>query len=75
MSFVRVLILMAGFALLAGCETNDLRKPPVPLGDFVLGVNVGLADAAQVPAISRQATPAEWKAGIEKAMADRFGRY
>ena len=75
MSFVRVLILMAGFALLAGCETNDLKKPPVPLGDFVLGVNVGLADTPDVPSISRKATPDEWKAGIEKAMADRFGRY
>ena len=28
-----------------------------------------------VPSISRKATPVEWKAGIEKAMADRFGRY
>lgn len=75
MSFFRALILMAGFGLLTACETNDLKEPPVPLGDFVLGLNIAVADQAQVPVISRQAKPEDWKAGIEKAMADRFGRY
>ena len=75
MSFVRALFVMAGLTLLAACETNDLKKPPVPLGDFVLGINVAAADQAQVPGISRKATADEWKVAIEKAMADRFGRY
>ena len=75
MSFVRSLILLAGLALLTACDTNDLKKPPVPLGDFVLGLNIAVGEGAQAPGISRQATPEEWKAGIEQAMTDRFGRY
>ncbi|MBC7479555.1 MAG: hypothetical protein H7317_15950 [Pseudorhodobacter sp.] len=75
MSFVRTLFLLAGLTLLAACDTNDLKKPPVPLGDFVLGINVAAADQAQVPGISRKATADEWKSAIEAAMADRFGRY
>lgn len=75
MSFVRVLLLMAGLGLLAACDTNDLKDPPVPLGDFVLGLNIAVGEGAQAPGISRQATPEQWKAAIEKAMTDRFGRY
>lgn len=75
MSFVRTLFLVAGLTLLAACETNDLKKPPVPLGDFVLGLNIAAADQAQVPGISRKATAEEFKAAIESAMRDRFGRY
>lgn len=62
-------------SLLAACEGNDLKKPPVPLGDFVMGLNIAVADNAQVPGISRTVTAEEWKAALEKAMADRFGRY
>jgi hypothetical protein len=75
MSFLRALLLMAGFALLTACETNDLKEPRAPLGDFVMGLNIAVADQAQAPGISRQAKPEEWKAGLEKAMLDRFGRY
>jgi hypothetical protein len=74
-SFKRALMLMAGLALLAACDTNDLKKPPVPLGDFVLGLNIAVGEGAQAPGISRKATADEWKAAIEKAMDDRFGRY
>jgi len=75
MSLLRALLLMAALGLLTACETNDLKEPRVPLGDFVLGLNIAVADQAQAPGISRQAKPEEWKAGIEKAMTDRFGRY
>lgn len=75
MSFLRTLTWLLGLALLSACDTNDLKKPPVPLGDFVLGLNIAVGEGAQAPGISRQATPDEWKAGIEKAMTDRFGRY
>ena len=75
MSFLRALFMLAGLTLLTACETNDLKKPPVPLGDFVLGLNIASAEAAQVPGISRKATPEDWKAAIETAMNDRFGRY
>ena len=69
------LILFAGLGLLTACESNDLKKPPVPLGDFVMGINVAVADTAQVPGISRQVTADEWEAAMKQAMVDRFGRY
>ena len=72
---LRSLTLLLGFSLLAACETNDLKKPPVPLGDFVMGHNIAIADTAQVPGISRQATADEWEAAMKQAMVDRFGRY
>jgi hypothetical protein len=69
------LALLVGIGLLAACGAGDLKKPPVPLGDFVLGLNIAIADTAQVPGISRQATADEWEAAIKQAMDDRFGRY
>lgn len=69
------LMLILGLGLLAACETNDLKKPPVPLGDFVMGLNIAIADNAQVPGISRQVTADEWEAAMKQAMVDRFGRY
>lgn len=69
------LMLTLSLGLLAGCGANDLDKPPVPLGDFVLGLNIAIADTAQVPDISRKVTADEWEAAMTKAMADRFGRY
>lgn len=73
--FMQSLLMIAGLALLAACGAGDLKKPPVPLGDFVLGLNIAIADTAQVPGISRQATADEWEAAIKQAMDDRFGRY
>ena len=61
--------------LLAGCAGNDLAEPPVPLGDFRLGLNVIVADNVQKVPISREASPEEWKAVMKKAVDDRFGRY
>lgn len=76
MRFLRraVLALMVGFSLCA-CQTNDLMEPPVPLGDFAMGLNIAVADNMQKSPISRDATADEWKAALTKAMADRFGRY
>ena len=72
---LRSLTLIAGLGLLAACDTNDLKKPPVPLGDFVMGLNIVIADTAQVPGLSRDATADEWEAAMKQAMVDRFGRY
>ena len=74
MGFVRLAVL--GFALvLAGCQTNDLKEPPPPLGDFVLGLNIAVADNVQKVPISRDADPKDWEVSIKKAVAERFGRY
>src|SRR5690606_35049885 len=63
---------MAG---LSACARNDLAEPPVPLGEFALGLNIAVADNVQMVPISRPATPEEWEAAIVKAVGDRFGRY
>ena len=64
-----------GLSLLAACGRNDLEEPPVPLGDFALGLNIAVADKVEMVPISRPATPEEWEAAIVKAVDARFGRY
>jgi hypothetical protein len=60
---------------LAACASTLDPGPQVPLGDFVLGLNIAVADNMQMVPISRPATPEEWEAAIIKAVDDRFGRY
>jgi hypothetical protein len=72
----RTFALLLSLCLLGACAAkNDLAEPPVPLGDFVLGLNVVIADEAGKVPISRNATPEEWEAAMKKAVEDRFGRY
>jgi hypothetical protein len=72
----RMFALMLLLCLLGACAAkNDLAEPPVPLGDFVLGLNIVVADEAGKVPISRNATPEEWEAAMKKAVEDRFGRY
>lgn len=69
----RIALLMT---LLGACaSTAGLEDPPADLGDFVLGHNITVTDKMQMVPISRAATGAEWEAAMEKAVADRFGRY
>ena len=67
--------LILGVLVLAACQTNDLKQPPVPLGDFALGINVAVVDNVQKSPISRTATPEQLKTAMEKAIDDRFSRY
>ncbi|WP_431298397.1 hypothetical protein [Tabrizicola sp. BL-A-41-H6] len=60
---------------LAACGKSDLAEPPVPLGDFALGLNIVFADNVEMVPISRKATPEEWETVMKKAVQDRFGRY
>lgn len=75
MTFLRAVICAAGLTLLTACQTNDLKEPPVPLGDFALGLNIVITDNIQMVPISRAATPEAWKASMTKAVFDRFDRY
>lgn len=59
--------------VLAACQTNDLKQPPVPLGSFALGVNVAITDKMQVPPISRVVTPEVMEEAVTKAVEARFG--
>lgn len=72
---IRVLVLLTGFAVLAGCAGRSLDDPLVPLGDFKLGHNVVVASKAQQGPISRKATEQDWTSAMTQAMSDRFGRY
>lgn len=71
----RLVTLCLALAFVQGCATNDLAEPPVPLGDFRLGLNIVVADNVQKVPISRNATVEEWEAAMIKAVDDRFGRY
>ena len=75
MRFLRFLAVGVGLSLLAACQTNDLKEPPAPLGDFALGLNIAVADNIQKVPISREASKEEWQNAMQKAVADRFGRY
>lgn len=75
MRLMSVAAVLGAAMILAACQTNDLKEPPVPLGNFALGVNVAITDKMQVPVISRQVTPAVMDKAITKAVADRFERY
>lgn len=60
---------------LAACGKSDLADPPVPLGDFALGLNIVVADKVQKVPISRTASVEEWEEVMSKAVDARFGRY
>lgn len=72
---LRRLAVLCLCTLIAACARGDLAEPPVPLGDFALGLNIVVADNVEMVPISRPATPEEWEAAVAKAIDDRFGRY
>jgi hypothetical protein len=75
MRLFRSIAVIAALSAVSACQTNDLKEPPVPLGDFALGLNIAVADNVQKVPISRDASKEEWETAIKKAVADRFGRY
>jgi hypothetical protein len=75
MRLLRSFAFIAALSAVSACQTNDLKEPPVPLGDFALGLNIAVADNLQKVPISRDASKEEWQAAIIKAVDDRFGRY
>lgn len=70
-----MIVALLGLGLLTACGRNDLAEPPVPLGDFRLGLNIVVADNVQKVPISREASVEEWEEVMKAAVADRFGRY
>ena len=74
---IRILAFVASLLVLVGCSDQNpvANQPLVPLGDFSLGTNYTFAGKAQKGPISRDATAEDWETGMEKAIADRLGRY
>jgi hypothetical protein len=75
MTVLRLTAVITSLLLVAACAKEDLSDPPVPLGNFALGLNVVVADNVQKVPISRDASVEEWETAMKKAVADRFGRY
>ena len=75
MIFRNLTAVLLGAILLVACQKNDLAEPPVPLGNFQLGLNIVVADNMKKVPISRPASVEEWEAAIIKSVDARFGRY
>ncbi len=73
----RILVILALLAGLAACARpgSDLEELPPPLGRFLLGHVVVVVDNPDKGPLSREASNEEWKASIERAIRERFGRY
>lgn len=67
------LALLLSLGVLAACAQGDLAEPPMPLGDFGLGLNVVVTDKMQMVPISRAATAEEWTEEMAQAIDARFG--
>ena len=73
--FFCTLTAVIGLLVLVACDAQDAGEPPKPMGNFQMGLNIVVPDTAQTIAISRKATPEEWKSVMTQAMGDRFGSY
>jgi len=71
--FLTLLVLCAGLG--ACTASRDLTKPPEPIGRFLLGHAIVVAPNLVKGPVSREASPEEWIAGVDKALEDRFRRY
>ena len=70
------LLILACAALISACAPkDDLAEVPVPIGDFLLGHNIVLADKAQIGPLSRTATAEELQTAVQDAVQTRLGRY
>jgi hypothetical protein len=72
---IRSVVAALALALLAGCDAHDMGDPPRPMGNFAMGLNIVVPETAKTIALSRQATPEEWKTVMTAAMQERFGSY
>ena len=67
---------LAAFLFLAACAEQDLASRQLEdLGEFKLGHNIVVAPNPTIGPFSREATEAEWRAVMTRAIDERFGRY
>lgn len=65
----------ASLSLSACAVTNDLAKVPEPMGRFLLGHAVAVANGPEVGPLSRKASDEAWEDAVKFALEERFGRY
>ncbi len=71
----RSFLLVATLAFTAACAAKeDLNQPPEPMGDFLLGHNIVIADQAVIGPLSRKADPEDWKNSLTNAINARLGQ-
>lgn len=77
MRFARHIAALFLLATLVACGAadEDLQDPVVPIGEFLLGHTIVVADNAQMAPPSRRATADELEAAMKLAIENRFGRY
>ncbi|WP_175581610.1 hypothetical protein [Pseudooceanicola sp. HF7] len=69
-------LVAASVLLLSACTySEDLHKPPVPLGDFRLGHNVVVASKMRKGPLSRHVEEEEMVQAVTAAVEERFRRY
>ena len=68
------LVCVLGFV--AACaKQEDLSLPPEPLGNFLLGHNIIVADDAQQGPLSRKAEADDWESALKEAIDADLRRY
>lgn len=75
-SAFRITMLIFVLGLLGACASKDgTEEPPIPMGNFLLGHNIIVADKATKGPLSRDASADLWEAALTTAMEARFDRY
>lgn len=75
-SAIRMIGLTCVLGLLTACTSkDDLSEPPLPMGNFLLGHNIVIAEKAEKGPLSRKASAEEWQVALKSSIDARFGRY
>ncbi|GKY88525.1 hypothetical protein [Sinisalibacter aestuarii] len=64
-----------GALMLSACAVTDLDETPPPMGRFLLGHNIAVAENPEVGPASRKVSDEAWEFSVRKAVNDRFSRY
>ena len=73
--FLAAIALLLGLSACADPAFKDLEELPPPMGRFLLGHTVVVINEPEKGPFSRDASDEEWKAAMERAIKERFGRY
>lgn len=77
MPLLRILVALIGLAALTACGAadQDLDGPVEPIGEFLLGHAIVVADDARMVPPSRSASEEELEEALKTALTNRFGRF